>query len=252
MTSTVKLAGDMTRKVGAKTPLSPFFPIIARIGWMIYFSFCEWSLAILSKDEILDPFQRVSAGSTQMPSEFLPRAHSKRLGELDASNWKDLGVKGNTSRVDPAIREIVSSLNQKGYVTFSSCSGGHKANLRRRFDRHESGYIAFSPPSRIPFELYLALKGRNRDFMFEAEAVIHDGNGDRRETVYTQLDWQLVDQRKPRREYYEKLFLQMTHIIQQLPGKPVDQKEVLTGLLGRKRLAQGSRIVNKQMNRFTR
>src|SRR2546422_8992318 len=91
-----------------------------------------------------------------LPSEFLPRAHSKRLGELDASNWKNLKVGKNASRVDPAIREIVSSLNDKGYKTFSSCSGGHIANLRRSFDRHESWYIAFSPPSRSPFALYLA------------------------------------------------------------------------------------------------
>jgi len=191
-------------------------------------------------------------GVSKLTSEFLPRAHSRRLGELDVSNWKDLEVRTNASRIDPAIREIVSLLNGKGYKTFSSCSGGHRANLRRRYDRHESGYIAFSPPSRIPFELYLALKGKNRDFMFEAEAVIHDGNGDRRETVYTQLDWQLVDQRKPRREYYENLFLEMRRLVQNLPEKPVDKKEVLAGLLGRKHLAAGSRIVNKQINRFTR
>src|SRR5689334_14266190 len=122
------------------------------------------------------------------------------------SNWKDLARERNALRIDPAIRKIVSALNYKGYRTFSSCSGGHKANLRRKFDRHESGYIAFSPPSRIPFLIYKELRGRNQDFMFEAEAVIHDGNGDRRETVYTQLDWQLIDQRKHRLEYYADLF----------------------------------------------
>jgi hypothetical protein len=187
-----------------------------------------------------------------LPREYLPRAHSKRLGELDASNWKNLKVGRNASRVDPAIREIVSSLNEKGYKTFSSCSGGHAANLRRRFDRHESGYIAFSPPSRIPFRLYLALRERNQDFMFEAEAVVHDGNGDRRETFYTQLDWQLVDQRKHRLEYYEKLFLEMRGIIDRFPGQPPDHKEVLVGLLGKPHLQLGSRIVSGQMKRFTR
>jgi hypothetical protein len=185
-----------------------------------------------------------------LPIEFLPRAHSKRLGELDASNWKNLKVGKNASRVDPAIREIVSSLNDKGYRTFSSCSGGHRANLRRRFDRHESGYIAFSPPSRIPFALYLALRGRNHDFMFEAEAVIHDGNGDRRETMYTQLDWQLVDQRKHRLEYYQKLFLEMKRVINHFPGQRDDHKEVLTGLLGKPALTLALRIVNGQMKRF--
>ena len=186
-----------------------------------------------------------------MPSEFLPRAHSKRLGELDASNWKDLEVRTNASRIDPAIREIVSLLNAKKYKTFSSCSGGHRANLRRRYDRHESGYIAFSPPSKIPFALYLALRGRNRDFMFEAEAVIHDGNGDRRETMYTQLDWQLLDQRKPKLEYYQKLFTQIGNIIEHLPEQPADRKEILTGLIGNPHLSLGERIVSRQMKRFT-
>jgi len=185
-----------------------------------------------------------------LPIEFLPRAHSKRLGELDASNWKNLKVGKNASRVDPAIREIVSSLKDKGYRTFSSCSGGHRANLRLRFDRHESGYIAFSPPSRIPFALYLALREGNHDFMFEAEAVIHDGNGDRRETMYTQLDWQLVDQRKHRLEYYQKLFLEMKRVINRFPGQPDDHKDVLTSLLGKPALTLALRIVNGQMKRF--
>ena len=168
------------------------------------------------------------------------------------SNWKDLGAGRNVSRIDPAIREIVSSLNNKGYRTFSSCSGGHTANLRRRFDRHESGYIAFSPPSRIPFSLYLALREKNQDFMFEAEAVIHDGNGDRRETVYTQLDWQLLDQRKPKLRYYHNLFSQMRHTIHGLPGRQDGHKEVLAGLLGKPHLSIGSKIVTDQMKRFTR
>ena len=187
-----------------------------------------------------------------MPSEFLPRAHSRRLGELDVSNWKDLGVRTNALRIDPGIREIVSLLNGKGYKTFSSCSGGHRANLRRRYDRHESGYIAFSPPSRIPFDLYLALRKKNHDFMFEAEAVIHDGNGDRRETVYTQLDWQLVDEKKHLLEYYERLFLEMRRIIESLPRRQADHREVLTGLLGEPHLSIGSRIVGGQMKRFGR
>ncbi len=187
-----------------------------------------------------------------MPNEFLPRAHSKRLGELDVSNWKDLGVRPNASRIDPAIREIVSLLNDKGYKTFSSCSGGHRANLRRRYDRHESGYIAFSPPSRIPFDLYLALRSRNQDFMFEAEAVIHDGNGDRRETVYTQLDWQLVDGKQHRLEYYNKLFLEMKRVTERLPRRRADHKEVLTGLLGKPHVTIGLKIVRGQMKRFAR
>jgi hypothetical protein len=183
--------------------------------------------------------------------EFLPRAHSRRLGELDMSNWKNLEVERNALRIDPAIREIVSILNKKGHRTFSSCSGGHRANLRRKFDRHESGYIAFSPPSKIPFSLYLALRNQNHDFMLEAEAVLHDANGDRRETVYTQLDWQLVDQRKHRLGYYEDLFDEMKRIINLLPDQQSDHKEVLAGLLGRPNVRLGSRIVNGQMKRFS-
>ena len=88
--------------------------------------------------------------------------------------------------------------------------------------------------------------------MFEAEAVIHDGNGDRRETFYTQLDWQLVDHRKHRLEYYEKLFLEMKRIIDRFPGQLADHKQVLTGLLGKPHLQLGSRIVSGQVKRFTR
>lgn len=186
-----------------------------------------------------------------MIRDFLPRAHSQRLGQLDMSNWKNLEIERNTLRIDPAIREIISILNQKGYKTFSSCSGGHRANLRRRFDRHESGYIAFSPPSRVPFSLYQSLRRRNQDFMLEAEAVVHDANGDRRETIYTQLDWQLVDQRNHRLEYYEEFFDDMKQIISQLPTRPKDHKEVLAGLLGEQGVPLGSRIVAGQKKRFS-
>lgn len=167
------------------------------------------------------------------------------------SNWKNLKIGRNALRIDPAIREIIAILNKKGHRTFSSCSGGHRANLRRKFDRHESGYIAFSPPSRIPFSLYLALRDRNHDFMLEAEAVMHDANGDRRETIYTQLDWQLVDERKHRLGYYEDLFDDMKRIINRLPDQQTDHKEVMAGLLGKTHVLLGSRIVNGQMKRFS-
>jgi hypothetical protein len=174
------------------------------------------------------------------------------LGQLDISNWKDVEAKNNASRVDPAIRPIVSLLNARGYKTFSSCSGGHRANLRRRYDRHESGYIAFSPPSRIPFLLYVALREKNQDFMLEAEAVIHDGNGDRRETLYTQLDWQLLDQKKPKLEYYQNFFTEMQRLVESMPEQSSDHEDVLKGLLGRRHLSLARRIVNGQAKRFTR
>src|SRR2546427_136606 len=118
-----------------------------------------------------------------MSDDFLPRAHSKRLGELERSNWKSLRDGRNIHRIDPAIREIVTLLNRKGYRTFSSCSGGHPANPRWKINRHESGYLAFSPPSNVAFTLYLGLRKKNRDFTVEAQAVIDDGDGGDRETV---------------------------------------------------------------------
>ncbi len=186
-----------------------------------------------------------------MTGEFLPRAHSRKLGELDVSNWKKLESKRNLARVDPAIREIVSLLNAKGYTTFSSCSGGHSANLRRRFDRHESGYLAFSPPSRVAFTLYDSLHRRNRDFGFEAQAVIDDGAETGMETICTRLYWQLLDERPAKQEYYAALFTELKRIINQLPKKPTNYRGLLAGVLGRERLPAGLLIVKRQMKRFT-
>ncbi len=185
-----------------------------------------------------------------MTSEFLRRAHSKRLGWLDQSNWKSLGSRRNIKRVDPAIRKIVLLLNEKGYTTFSSCSGGHKANLRRRIDRHESGYLAFSPPSQVAFTLYLALRRKNRDFWIEAQAVVDSGNegGARRETFCTRLYWQLLDEKPARLEYYRNLFADMKEIIGPLPK--AQGNEVLAALLGREHIPLGCRIVKSQMRRF--
>ncbi len=188
----------------------------------------------------------------ELKGEFLPRAHSRRLGQLDASNWKSLESRGNIKRVDPAIREVVLLLNDKRYTTFSSCSGGHSANPRKRIDRHENGYLAFSPPSRVAFTLYLALRRKNRNFWFEAQAVIDngDGEGTRIETVCTRLYWQLLDQKPARPEYYRKLFAEMKEIIQPLPPNRERYEEVLNGLLGKQGLSLGSRVVKTQMRRF--
>src|SRR5204862_217080 len=125
-----------------------------------------------------------------MSDDFLPRAHSKRLGELERSNWKSLRDGRNIHRIDPAIREIVSLLNNKGYRTFSSCSGGHPTNPRWKVNRHESGYLAFSPPSNVAFALYLGLRKKNRDFTVEAQAVIDDGD---REDSVAKLEMMLED-----------------------------------------------------------
>jgi len=184
-----------------------------------------------------------------MNGEFLSRAHSKRLGELERSNWKIIETETDLGRIDPAIRDIISLLNEKGYRTFSSCSGGHKTNPRWRVNRHESGYIAFSPPSNIAFTLYLALR-TNRNFAVEAQAVVDNGEGGDRETICTRLYWQLSDNRKPKQVYYQKLFSQMREIINSTPSGQADGKEVLSGLLGRRQVNTGLKIVKRQMKRF--
>jgi len=186
-----------------------------------------------------------------MSDDFLPRAHSKRLGELERSNWKSLRDGRNIHRIDPAIREIVTLLNRKGYRTFSSCSGGHPANPRWKVNRHESGYLAFSPPSNVAFILYLGLRKKNRDFTVEAQAVIDDGDGGDRETVCSRFYWQLSDRKKHKLEHYHKLFSQMSEIVEGLPRAPGNGNEVLAGLFGKGNLQTGLRIVKGQMKRFT-
>ena len=183
---------------------------------------------------------------------FLPRAHSERLGKLDISNWKNLQVKRNIARVDPAIRDIVSLLNSKGYRTFSSCSGGHRITRRRRLDdpRHENGYLAFSPPSKAAFSLYLVLRRENRDFEFEAQAVILDGDEISHETLSTRFYWQLLDQRMHDLKYYNVLFARMRRAAEQLPRATQDHGKIIESLFGRERIPLGFRIVNRQMKRF--
>jgi hypothetical protein len=187
-----------------------------------------------------------------MSDEFLPRAHSKRLGELERSNWKSLRDGRNFDRIDPAIREIVSLLNKKGYLTFSSCSGGHPTNPRWKVNRHESGYLAFSPPSNVAFSLYLGLRKKNRDFTVEAQAVIDDGDGGDRETVCTRFYWQLSDRKKHKLEFYGTLFAQMKGIIERLPRAPGNGNRVLAGLFSNENSQTGVRIVKGQMRRFTK
>ncbi len=186
-----------------------------------------------------------------MSDEFLPRAHSRRLGELERSNWKSLRDGRNFDRIDPAIREIVTLLNRKGYRTFSSCSGGHPTNPRWRVNRHESGYLAFSPPSNVAFTLYLGLRKKNRDFTVEAQAVIDDGDGGDRETVCSRFYWQLSDRKKHKLQHYRRLFSQMREIIDDLPRAPSNGNVVLAGLFGKENLQTGLRIVKGQTKRFT-
>ena len=184
-----------------------------------------------------------------MNDGFLPRAHSRRLGELERSNWKILESERDFGRIDPAIREIVALLNEKGYRTFSSCSGGHKTNPRWRVNRHESGYLAFSPPSNVAFTLYFALRKKTRDFAIEAQAVVDNGEGGDRETVCTRFYWQLSDDRKPTQQYYNRLFDQIKETVNALPPAPSSGKETLKALFGKDHMT-GSKIVSRQMRRF--
>jgi hypothetical protein len=186
-----------------------------------------------------------------MSDDFLPRAHSRRLGELERSNWKSLRDGRNYDRIDPAIRDIVSLLNKKGYRTFSCCSGGHPTNPRWKVNRHESGYLAFSPPSKAAFALYLGLRKKNRDFTVEAQAVIDDGDGGDRETVCTRFYWQLSDRKKHKLEHYKRLFSQMREIIEDLSKATDNGNDVLSGLFGKEHLQTSLRIVKGQMRRFT-
>ena len=184
-----------------------------------------------------------------MNNEFLPRAHSRRLGELERSNWKALESESDLGRIDPAIREIVSILNRKGYKTFSSCSGGHRTNPRWRVNRHESGYLAFSPPSNVVFSLYLALRKKNRDFAFEAQTVVDNGDGGDRETFCTRFYWQLSDDKKPKLQYYKRLFGQIKNTAVNLPPAHDNGGQTIRVLFGKDQ-SIGSRIVSQQMKRF--
>ena len=124
-------------------------------------------------------------------------------------------------------------------------------NPRWKVNRHESGYLAFSPPSNVAFALYLGLRKKNKEFTVEAQAVIDDGDGGDRETVCTRFYWQLSDRKKHKLEYYGRLFAQMKDIIENLPRAPNNGNEVLAGLFGRENLQTGLRIVKGQTRRFT-
>src|SRR2546425_9249728 len=99
---------------------------------------------------------------------FLPRNHSAEYGNDDESNWKNLNVKSNWKSFDPAIQELLRVLYDRGFTTFSSCSGGHKCNLHIHGVEHEGGYVGFFPASGIAYKLYFALRKKYRHFEFDA------------------------------------------------------------------------------------
>lgn len=147
--------------------------------------------------------------------EFLPRNHSSKYGVLDKSNWKDLRVRANWKRIDPAIIPLLRSLNEHGFRTFSSCSGGHKRNLNYPDVDHEAGYVCFFPTSKIAYNLYSIVKNKHRRFDFTASTeVIWERRGSKR-LESTKLGWQLQS-RDSRRKYYYALFDDMMAQIEKM------------------------------------
>jgi hypothetical protein len=180
--------------------------------------------------------------------EFLPREHSEDYGNLDESNWKDLTVKRHMRRVDPAIQELISFLNEKGFTTFSSCSGGHWRDMRKR--KHEEGYVAFSPPSRVAFKLYFALQGRNRRFDFRAAIVINNEDRSIEQTVDSELRSQLKDRYSSKRRYYFELFADITKLVKKL--KPVTGNAALPRAAFGSEAVKAQKILKAQQTRFRR
>lgn len=149
--------------------------------------------------------------------EFLPREHSEQYGDLDRSNRKDLKIDRSWKFIDPPIIPIIRLLNHNGYGTFSSCSGGHKSDMRGGSYRHCAGYIAFSPPTPIVFWLYRKLQRPKRRFDFEATTGITNEFESSKDTMYSKISWQLKARLPSRRNYYEDLFSSMRKIVSRAP-----------------------------------
>ena len=184
--------------------------------------------------------------------EFLDRRHSENYGHMNRSNWKDLKTEVNLKLVDPGIHELVALLNEKGFTTYSSCSGGHRRDMRTRdgLSRHGEGYVAFSPPSRIVFKLYFALQKKRRPFDFTARVGITNEDQSIEQTVDSELRWQLKDHYRSRQRHYAGLFTDMVSIVRTL--KPVKEKgQVLRATFGPETV-KGQRVLDRQQTRFSR
>ena len=182
--------------------------------------------------------------------EFLKRGHSKDYGRLDISNWGDITSKRVQRRIDPEILNLLLLLNEKGYKTYSACSGGHKADMRVRVGRHEDGYIAFSPPSRVAFSLYFALQRKNRRFNFRASFDLDNEDDPVEQTVSSELRWWLKDDYLSKRRYYAELFGDMSKIVTNL--KPMGGKETLLKHALGIHAAKGQKLLDRQQRRFAR
>jgi len=157
--------------------------------------------------------------------EFLPRNHLAEYGDLDKSNWKDLRVNSNWKFIDPAIQGLLRLLNQSGFTTFSSCSGGHRRNLNQSNSDHEGGYISFFPPSGITYKLYFALRKKYRHFVFDVVTNTRNGS---KWVESTELDWQLQRNRASKRAYYYEIFEDMAKIVRGL--KPTEKSLLFSQL----------------------
>ena len=180
--------------------------------------------------------------------EFLQREHSEGYGELDESNWRDLTLNRNWNFVDPTIQDLVRLLNDKGFTTFSSCSGGHKSDMRKGSDRHVPGFVTFSPPSRVVFKLYVTLQRKSRRFQFKAFAGLNNEDDRPRQTVYSKLEWQLEGRYCSKRRYYSGLFADMTGIVEGL--KPGSRGDSLLRDILKEDFPHGRRILDLQQTRF--
>ena len=184
---------------------------------------------------------------TRHRHEFLPRSHSEKYGGMDESNWKDLSVKRNLSRIDPAIQDLVTLLNNRGYQTFSSCSGGHQT-IMRGTAHHWQGFLTFSPPSRVVFKIYFALQKNRRRFDLDAFSGVQNEDDPSEQTVYSELSWQLKDRYTSKAEYYFELFREMSRIVQGL--RPRKRPENLLDRLLKEDAGKAQRLLRHQEKRF--
>jgi hypothetical protein len=183
---------------------------------------------------------------------FLPRAHSEAFGWLDKSNWKDVSKDRNLKRVDPMLRDVIQLLNRKGYTTYSSCSGGHASNQRRRHQRHIEGYIAFSHATRAVVELYFLLQGRVEPFQLSTQiGMLDEDNGDD-QTVFSEIRWQLHDTKRHRNQYYEDFFKNLKDAVEKLPHADGDAENnrFLRSFFGDGHVGRGLEMIRGQNHRF--
>jgi len=145
--------------------------------------------------------------------KFLRRNHPAKYGTLEQSNWKDLRVKANWKRIDTEIKPLLRVLNDNGFRTFSSCSGGHKRNMNRSNPEHEPGYICFFPVSSIVYYLYSAVKQKFRHFQFAATTETVWEKGGTKWIESSKFRWELKWNLPSKREYYYELFDEMLSVV---------------------------------------